>query len=57
MHILPKNGCAYRRDYRSAYKRDFYKTKCMSFLIENEKLSKEYDENLEKSQQHYQERI
>ena len=41
----------------STYRRDFDKTKCMSFLIKNEKLLEKYYEIWKKSQQHYQKRI
>ena len=45
MDILPK---------MSAYRRDFDKTKCMSFLIKDGKLLEQYNEIWKKSQQDFQ---
>ena len=36
----------------SAYRKDFDKTKCMSFLIRDEKLLEKYNESWKKSLQH-----
>ena len=41
----------------STYRRDFDKTKCISFLIKDEKLLEKYKEIWKKSQQHYQKGI
>ena len=41
----------------SAYRRDFDKTKIMSFFFNDEKLLEKYNEFCKKRQQHYQKRI
>ena len=40
----------------SAYRRDFDKTKCMSFFMKDKNLLEKYNEIWKKSQQHYQKR-
>ena len=41
----------------SSYRRDFNKTRCMSFLIKDEKLLQKYNEVRKKTELNYRKRI